>query len=117
MDAGIPENLVAQLSGRKNLKSLDSYKSASTAHQRKMSLVLSRSTVTASPFVSETNQANKVFKNSLKQNLPYSNSSVVEGILSGARIQRIEGCNVNFYFNATKTPIRGSNIAKKDVLL
>ena len=44
MDPDIPENFVAQLSGHKNLKSLDSYKSASTAHQRKMSLVLSRST-------------------------------------------------------------------------
>ena len=44
MDADMPENFVAQLSGHKNLKSLDSYKSASTAHQRKMSLVLSRST-------------------------------------------------------------------------
>ncbi|CAB3979080.1 zinc finger MYM-type 2-like [Paramuricea clavata] len=39
MDADIPENYVAQLSGHKNLKSLDSYKSASTAHQRKMSFV------------------------------------------------------------------------------
>ena len=44
MDADIPENFVAQLSGHKNLKSLESYKSASTAHQRKMSLVLSPST-------------------------------------------------------------------------
>lgn len=37
-------SLVAQLSGHKNLKSLDSYKSASIEQQRKMSLVLSRST-------------------------------------------------------------------------
>ena len=42
IDADIPENFVAQLSGHKNLKSLDSYKSASTAHQRKMSLVLTQ---------------------------------------------------------------------------
>jgi len=32
---------VAQLSGHKNLKSLDSYKTASDEHQREMSLVLS----------------------------------------------------------------------------
>jgi len=38
MDAEVP---VAQLSGHKNLKSLDSYKTASDEHQRKMSLVLS----------------------------------------------------------------------------
>jgi hypothetical protein len=53
MDADIPENYVAQLSGHKNLKSLDSYKSASTAHQRKMSFVLSRSGASSSA----TNQA------------------------------------------------------------
>lgn len=43
LDADVPFNYVAQLSGHKNLKSLDSYKSASLLHQRKMSLVLSRS--------------------------------------------------------------------------
>ena len=40
------ENYVAQLSGHRNLKSLDSYKSASIQHQRRMSLALSRSTTT-----------------------------------------------------------------------
>jgi len=40
MDAEVPVNYVAQLSGHKNLKSLDSYKTASDEHQRKMSLVL-----------------------------------------------------------------------------
>lgn len=43
LDADVPSNYVAQLSGHKKLKSLDSYKSASLNHQRKMSLVLSRS--------------------------------------------------------------------------
>jgi len=33
MDADLPENYVAQLSGHKNLKSLDAYKSASQSHQ------------------------------------------------------------------------------------
>ena len=41
MAAEVPVNYVAQLSGHKNLKSLDSYKTASDEHQRKMSLVLS----------------------------------------------------------------------------
>jgi hypothetical protein len=48
-----PENYVAQQSDHKNLKSLDSYKSASTAHQRKMSFVSSRSGAS----FSATNQA------------------------------------------------------------
>ena len=38
MDAKFPENYVAQLSGHKNLKSLDAYKSASNTHQRVESL-------------------------------------------------------------------------------
>ena len=42
MDAEVPSvHYVAQLSRHKNLKSLDSYKTASDEHQRKMSLVLS----------------------------------------------------------------------------
>ena len=41
LDADVPANYVAQLSGHKNLKSLDSYKSASLLRQRKISLVLS----------------------------------------------------------------------------
>ena len=44
----VPENYVAQLSGNRNLKSLDSYKSASIQHQRRMSLALSRSQPQAS---------------------------------------------------------------------
>ena len=51
MDAEVPVNYVAQLSGHKNLKSLDSYKTASDEHQRKMSLVLS-SGKKKSPFFS-----------------------------------------------------------------
>ena len=43
MDADIPNNYVAQLSGQKNLKSLDSYKTACRIHQRKMCNVLSKS--------------------------------------------------------------------------
>ena len=43
MDAEVSLNYVAQLSGHKNLKSLDSYKAVSADHKRKMSLILSRS--------------------------------------------------------------------------
>ena len=43
MDAEVSLNYVAQLSGHRNLRSLDSYKAASADHQRKMSLILSRS--------------------------------------------------------------------------
>ena len=43
LDADVPNNFVAQLSGHRSLKSLDDYKSASYEHQRRMSLALSRS--------------------------------------------------------------------------
>ena len=42
LDANTPEIFVAQLSGHKNLQSLQSYKSASEQHQLQMSSVLSR---------------------------------------------------------------------------
>ena len=65
MHADIPENFVAQLSGHKNLKSLDSYKSASTAHQRNMSLVLSRSAISTSATSSNESKQNTKTKYSL----------------------------------------------------
>ena len=43
LDADVPDNFVAQLSGHRSLKSLYAYKSASYEHQRRMSLALSRS--------------------------------------------------------------------------
>ena len=48
LDADVPENFVAQLSGHKNTKSLQSYKSASAKYQRRMSLTLSRANLSGS---------------------------------------------------------------------
>ena len=42
LDADVPENFVAQLSGHKSTESLQSYKSTSAKHQKRMSLTLSR---------------------------------------------------------------------------
>ena len=42
LDADVPENFVAQLSGHKSTESLQSYKSATAKHQKRMSLTLSR---------------------------------------------------------------------------
>ena len=47
LDSDVPEIYVTQLSRHRNLKSLDSYKSASIQHQRRMSSALSRSTSTS----------------------------------------------------------------------
>ena len=42
LDSDVPVNCVAQLSGHQNVKSNDSYKSASIQHQQRMSFTLSR---------------------------------------------------------------------------
>ena len=48
LDADVPENFVAQLSDHKNTESLQTYKSASAKHQKRMSLTLSIADVTGS---------------------------------------------------------------------
>ena len=118
MDADIPENYVAQLSGHKNLKSLDSYKSASTAHQRKMSFVLSRSGGSSSATNQAPIQPNESQYSLQQQNLSYSNQSAVEGMLSGATIQKIEGCHFNFFSTRAKvrSELQKHLLPKKGVL-
>ena len=59
MDAEVPVNYVAQLSGHKNLKSLDCYKTVSD-HQRKMSLQLSSGS--KSPISSNDTPLNQAVK-------------------------------------------------------
>ena len=52
LDANVSNNFVAQLSGHRNLKSLDAYKSASYNHQQRMSLAPSlRSRLTKKPLL------------------------------------------------------------------
>ena len=48
LDPDVPENFVAQLSGHKSTESLQSYKSASAKHQKRMSLTLSRADLSGS---------------------------------------------------------------------
>ena len=43
----------------------------------------------------------------------YPTPAALQGMFSGATIQKIEGCNFNFYFNASKSPIRGASRVKK----
>ena len=101
MDAEVSVNYVAQLSGHKDLKSLDSYKVASVDHQRHMSLVLSRSTNEAShgpsstpptSLMVETTQINKISSSTVTK----SATDLTSGLFSGASIQRIEGCSFTF---------------------
>ena len=66
MDAEVPVNYVAQLSGHKNLKSLDSYKTASDDNQRKMSLLLSSGTKSPASNDAPLNQAVKTSQHPFK---------------------------------------------------
>ena len=58
LDADIPENYVAQLSGHKSIDSLQSYKSAGQQHQRRMSLTLSRSQIQTQANVNQSTSCN-----------------------------------------------------------
>jgi hypothetical protein len=58
LDADIPENYVAQLSGHKCTDSLQSYKFAGQQHQRKMSLTLSRGQIQTNSNVSRSTSCN-----------------------------------------------------------
>ena len=59
MDADVPKHYVAQLDGYKNSKSLHGYKTASARHQRKMSMVLSRSGMATSAVNAESGSLQK----------------------------------------------------------
>ena len=104
MDADVPTNFVAQLSGHKNLKSLDAYKTASVTHQRQMSRILSCSasdrpaSSASSPL--QTLEVRSV-SHSQTRNSPWLNStetvSKTTGLFSGAKI---DGCTFNFNFGS-----------------
>ena len=58
LDADIPENYVAQLSGHKSIDNLQSYKSTGQQHQRRMSLTLSRSQIQTQANVDQSTSCN-----------------------------------------------------------
>ena len=98
MDAEIPVNYVTQLSGHKNLKSLDAYKAASTVYQRKMYNVL-RTTATSTRS-DETSLAQ--YQPSTSMSFSSKESATIatraSGLFSGAKIDKFEGCTFNFNF-------------------
>ena len=105
MDAEVPVNYVAQLSGHKNLKSLDSYKTTCDDHQRKMSLPLSsgtKSPISSNVATATVNQAVKTSQLPFKPREDKHASSGEDpftGFFAGSNISRIEGCTFNFSFN------------------
>ena len=104
MDAEVPVNYVAQLSGHRNLKSLDSYKAASADHQRKMSLILSRSGQESSQTSTVSVHENTTLPTNLLEDVSESE------VFSGACIGKIEGCI--FMFNIAREKEESPNSVK-----
>ena len=87
LEADVQPNFVAQLSGHKNLKSLDSYHSASLKRQREMSAIPNREPCTPpSPKSTSTSIQQNVF--TVQQIQP-------KDIFAGAHIDKFEGCTFN----------------------
>ena len=84
-------NFVAQLSGHKNLKSLDSYHSASLKRQREMSAILNREPGTSAQ--SEENQVST--STTTQQNVFTVQQIQPQAIFAGAHIDKFEGCTFN----------------------
>lgn len=79
LDADVPENFVAQLSGHKSTESLQSYKSASAKHQKRMSLTLSRADVSGSrdeALSSVHNQGFEVVTRSTRDRCKFDNNYI-----------------------------------------
>ena len=115
LDADIPENFVAQLSGHKNTESLQSYKSASSTHQRRMSLTLSRarsnseeSTVSsvqnlqmASCSSSENASTSTAVNSMMKSSVDPLLSSATP-VFAGANVGSISGCTFQIFHGNVK---------------
>lgn len=117
LDANTPENFVAQLSGHKNLQSLQSYKAASEVHQRQMSNILSGK----APKMAEMSQqqilpstsTNEISLRNETATLALHNTSMpgINSIFSGASINEITGCQFQIFKGPVK--IMQPSIKKK----
>ena len=109
LDANVEANYVAQLSGHKNLKSLDSYKSASLQNQRAMSAILNNGSApsTSSSTVTVQTQSATTLLLAQKENFK------PQAIFAGANIEKFEGCtfNVNVFCQQPEQPQNQDKIA------
>jgi pyridoxal/pyridoxine/pyridoxamine kinase len=98
MDAVIPANFVAQLRGHRNLKNLDSYKTASRIHQQKISNVLIRSSTSYQQNNDDIPMRNHIESQSSSSTISYLATkfnatapvhSQVSGLFSGTSISKL----------------------------
>ena len=91
LEADVQPNFVAQLSGHKNLKSLDSYHSASLKRQQEMSAILSRE-----PGTSAHSEVTQVCTSTTTQQNAFTVQQIQpQAIFAGAHIDKFEGCTFN----------------------
>ena len=117
LDADVPENFVAQLSGHKSTQSLQSYKSASAKHQKRMSLTLSRADLSGSKDEALSSVHNQGFEvitrsttdiaASLTTNTLIDQSSdpllsSTSSVFTGANIGSISGCTFQMFHGNVK---------------
>ena len=97
LDAEVPNNFVAQLSGHRSLKSLDDYKSASYEHQRRMSLALSRSSSNRPASISTRTETTTRSTPSVTsvESATFNPVQMGSGFFSGATIGSFNNCTFN----------------------
>ena len=117
LDADVPENFVAQLSGHKSTESLQSYKSASAKHQKRMSLTLSRADVSGSRDEALSSVHNQGFEVVTRSTTDIAASSTTTTLIdqssdpllsstapifTGANIGSISGCTFQIFHGNVK---------------
>ena len=112
MDADVPSNYVARLSGHKNLKSLDAYKAASVDHQRRMSNILSRS-VSREDCATTSSRSSQSTSTEVLSRKSALATAASAGLFSGARIENFEQCTFNFNVPSTSYAETSTDFSKK----
>ena len=117
LDADVPENFVAQLSGHKSTESLQSYKSASAKHQKRMSLTLSRADLSGSRDEALSSVHNQGFEVVTRSTTDIAASSTTTTLIdqssdpslsstapifTGANIGSISGCTFQIFHGNVK---------------
>ena len=107
LNADIPENFVAQISGHKSMKSLQSYKSTSSNHQRRMSLPLSRA-----PSSSEKSNAFVIV-----EDLQMASCSSSRNLSSIAAVYSMINSSMDLLLASTTSVLAGTNISLSEAAL
>ena len=113
LDADVPKNLVAQLIGHKSANSLQSYKLASSTHQRRSSLNLSRShtsiNLQMTLYSTEGTGSHKAINSMLKSDMdPLLSSTAI--VFSRTNIGSISGCTFPIFHSNVKI-VQGEEVS------